>query len=152
DSLKTNDSPFTPAVGLVRGLAKSLARLRSEGLETCWARCAQLARMARAGLTAVGLQLFAKSPAEVMTVACVPEGLDGNALLNHLEAWYGVKLAGGQDSLKGKILRLAHMGYIDAFDILAVLSALEMTLARMGWPVSPGTAVAAAQHVFQHTP
>jgi aspartate aminotransferase-like enzyme len=148
DSLKTNDSPFTPANGLVRGLAKSLAVLRAQGIETLWARYAQLARMARAGITALGLELFAKVPAEAMTVARVPDTLDGNALVHNLESWYGVKLAGGQDTLKGKIVRLAHMGHIDAFDILAALSALELTLARMGWAVEPGSALAAAQRVL----
>jgi aspartate aminotransferase-like enzyme len=151
ESLKTHDSPFTPANGLIRGLAKSLALLRAEGLETCWARCAHLARMARAGVSAMGLELFAKAPAEAMTVARVPEGLDGNALVSNLETCYGIKLAGGQDSLKGKIVRLAHMGHIDAFDILAALSALELTLARMGHSLVPGESVAAAQRIL-HEP
>jgi aspartate aminotransferase-like enzyme len=151
ESLKTHDSPFTPANGLIRGLAKSLALLRAEGLETCWARCAHLARMARAGVSAMGLELFAKAPAEAMTVARVPEGIDGNALVSNLETWYGIKLAGGQDSLKGKIVRLAHMGHIDAFDILAALSALELTLARMGHSLVPGESVAAAQRIL-HEP
>ena len=152
DSLQTNDSPFTPALGLIRGLARSLALLRAEGLERCWARCARLARMARAGLSAMGLELFAQAPAEALTVARVPEGIDGNALINNLETWYGIKLASGQDSLKGKIVRLAHMGHIDAFDVLAGVSALELTLARMGWSVAPGQAVAAAQSVLHHLP
>jgi aspartate aminotransferase-like enzyme len=93
----------------------------------------------------MNLQLFAKVPAEAMTVAAVPPGIDGNALVANLEKWHGVKLAGGQDSLKGKIVRLAHMGYIDAFDVLAAVSALELTLAAMGHVFELGAGVAAAQ-------
>ncbi|NBO92506.1 MAG: alanine--glyoxylate aminotransferase family protein [Planctomycetia bacterium] len=145
DNLTTNDAPFTPALTLIRALARSLAMLRSTGIETLWAKYAGLARMSRAGIMAMNLELFAKVPSEAMTVAAVPSGIDGNALVSNLEKWHGIKLAGGQDSLKGKIVRLAHMGYIDAFDILAALSALELTLAKMGHALEPGAGVAAAQ-------
>ncbi|MGL4550418.1 MAG: pyridoxal-phosphate-dependent aminotransferase family protein [Gemmataceae bacterium] len=148
DSLKTNDSPYTPAHTLIRGLAKSLAMLRAEGVEALWARYAGLAAMARAGVKAMGVELFAKVPAESMTVLSVPAGVDGNALVSNLEKWHGVKLAGGQDALKGKIVRLAHMGYIDAFDVLAAVSALELTLVAMGHALEPGAGVAAAQRAL----
>ena len=82
------------------------------------------------------------------TVAKVPAGVDGSALLSKLEKQYGFKFAGGQDSLKGKIIRLAHMGHIDQFDILAALSALELVLKEMGLPIEPGKGVAAAQRVW----
>jgi aspartate aminotransferase-like enzyme len=69
-------------------------------------------------------------------------------LLAKLEKQHGIKLAGGQDTLKGKILRLAHMGYIDAFDVLAALSGLELVLLEMGHALEPGAGVAAAQRVL----
>ena len=81
-------------------------------------------------------------------MARVPAGIDGNALLAKLEKQYGIKLAGGQDTLKGKIIRLAHMGHIDAFDVLAALSALELVLLEMGHGLEPGAGVAAAQRVL----
>jgi aspartate aminotransferase-like enzyme len=148
EALKTGDSPFTPANTLVRALRVSLKKLRAEGVENLWAKYARMAAAARAGVRAMNLELFARVPAEGMTVARVPEGLDGNALLAKLEKQYGVKLAGGQDTLKGKIIRLAHMGYIDPFDVLAALSALELVLLEMGHPVEPGAGVAAAQRVL----
>jgi aspartate aminotransferase-like enzyme len=148
ESLKTNDTPFTPANTLMRGLRVSLKRLRAEGLENAWARQSRMAAAARAAVQALGLELFAREPADGLTVFKVPENIDGIALLTKLEKQYGLKLAGGQDVLKGKIVRLAHMGYIDQFEVLAAISGLELVLLEMGYSIEPGTGVAAAQQVF----
>jgi aspartate aminotransferase-like enzyme len=146
--LETFDTPFTPAHTLVRALRASLKRIRAEGIENVWARQARTAAAARAGFQALGLELFAARPADGLTVARVPPGIDGVALLDKLEARYGLKLAGGQDHLKGKIIRLGHMGYIDQFDVLAALAGVELVLKEMGHPVEPGRGVAAAQQVL----
>jgi aspartate aminotransferase-like enzyme len=148
DSLKTNDTPFTPAHTLVKALRVSLKMLRAEGIEKVWERHARMAEACRAGVKAVGLELFAAQPIEGLTVVKVPEGLDGIALVSKLEKQYGIRIAGGQDPLKGKIIRIAHMGYIDQFDVLAALSALEMVLLEMGFSLEPGKSVAAAQQVL----
>jgi aspartate aminotransferase-like enzyme len=148
DNLKAGDSPFTPANTLIKALRASLKQMRVEGNEKTWAKYARLAAAARAGMQAMNLELFAASPAESLTVAKVPDGLDGNALVTKLEKQYGLKIAGGQDTLKGKIIRVAHMGYIDAFDVLAALSALELVLLEMGHALEPGAGVAAFQRVL----
>jgi aspartate aminotransferase-like enzyme len=83
-----------------------------------------------------------------LTVVKVPEGLDGVELLTKLEKQYGLKFAGGQDQLKGKIIRLAHMGYIDQFDVLAGLAGVELVLLEMGYAVEPGVGLTAAQQVY----
>jgi aspartate aminotransferase-like enzyme len=145
---KESDTPFTSAVTLVRALRHSLKRIRTEGIENVWARHAHMAAAARAGVQAMGLKLLAEQPANGLTVIMVPEGVDGVLLLNRLEKGYGLKLAGGQDALKGKILRLGHMGYVDPFDVLAALSGLELALLEMGHALEPGRGVAAAQQVL----
>jgi aspartate aminotransferase-like enzyme len=147
-SLETSDTPYTPAHTLVKALKVSLKRIRAEGIENVWARQARNAAAARAGFQAMGLELFAARPAEGLTVVKVPQGLDGVALLSKLEKQYGLKLAGGQDNLKGKIIRMAHMGYIDQFDVLAGLAGVELVLLEMGHPVEPGRGLAAAQRIF----
>ncbi len=146
--IETGDTPYTCAHTLVKALRVSLKRIRAEGIENIWARQARVAAAARAGFQAMGLELFAQRPATGLTVARVPEGIDGNALLTKLEKQYGLKLAGGQDQLKGKIVRLAHMGYIDQFDVLAGLAGVELVLLEMGFPIEPGVGVAAAQKVL----
>lgn len=148
DKLAENDTPFTPAHTLIKAQRASLKRLRAEGIDHVWARHARMASAARAGAKAMGLELFAEQPADGLTVIKVPVGIDGNAVLAAMEKKFGVKLANGQDSLKGKIWRLAHMGYIDQFDVLAALSALELVLLEHGFPLEPGAGVAAAQRVL----
>jgi aspartate aminotransferase-like enzyme len=151
ESLKTFDTPSTPAHTLVRALRVSLKQLRAEGIENVWARHARMAAACRAGVQALGLELFAAEPVDGLTVVRVPDGLDGNALVADLEKKYGIRIAGGQEPLKGKIFRIGHMGYIDQFDVLAALSALEMVLLEMGYSLEPGRGVAAAQRVLAKT-
>jgi aspartate aminotransferase-like enzyme len=107
-----------------------------------------MARAARAAEVPLGLELLAKDPADGLTVYKLPETVDGIAILGVLEKEFGIRVAGGQDALKGKIIRLAHMGYIDYFEVLAAVSALEMVLPKYGHAVEPGTAVAASQRAF----
>jgi aspartate aminotransferase-like enzyme len=147
-SLKTWDTPYTPAHTLLKALQTSLKRIRAEGIENIWARQARNAAAARAGFQAMGLELFAAQPADGLTVAKVPPGIDGIALLATLEKKYGLKLAGGQDQLKGKIIRLAHMGYIDQFDVLTGLAGVELALLELGYELEPGCGVASAQQVL----
>ena len=107
-----------------------------------------MAAAARAGAKALGLELFAEQPADGLTVIKVPASIDGTAALSKLEKQYGMKLANGQDTLKGKIWRLAHMGYIDQFEVLAAISGLELVLLEMGYKLTAGAGVAAAQQAL----
>lgn len=139
------DTPYTPANTLIKAQKVSLKRMRAEGIENVWKRHARVAAACRAGVQAMGLELFAKRPGDGLTVITVPAGIDGTAVLGKLEKKYGLKLANGQDTLKGKIWRLAHMGYIDQFEVLSALAGLELVLAEMGSKVEPGSGVAAFQ-------
>jgi aspartate aminotransferase-like enzyme len=145
---KGGDTPFTPAHTLVRAMRVSLQKIREEGLENIWARQARNAAAARAGFEAMGLTIFPKPPNNALTVAQMPPQIDSSVLLGKLESQYGIKLANGQDQLKGKIIRLGHMGYIDQFDVLTALAGVELVLRDMGHRVEPGSGVAAAQKVF----
>jgi serine---pyruvate transaminase len=126
----------------------SLSKIREEGLDNILAKQARNAQAARAGMLAMGMEIFPSPPNNALTVGKMPAGVDSSVVLGKLEKQYGMKLANGQDHLKGKIIRLAHMGYIDQFDVLAALSGLELVLLEMGQPIEPGTAVAAAQKVW----
>jgi aspartate aminotransferase-like enzyme len=148
DNLKGPDTPYTPATGLVLALAENLRLIRAEGIERVWARTAMLGAAMRAGLEAIGLRLAARRPADVLTSAFFPEGVDGRAFLGRLESRFGIKLAGGQGPLKGKIFRVAHMGRIDELDVLAALAAIELVLVELGQTVTLGTAVTAAGRVL----
>jgi aspartate aminotransferase-like enzyme len=147
-NLETNDTPYTPAHTLIRAMRVSLKKILAEGIENIWARQSRYAAAARAGFQALGLELFASQPNTALTVVKMPANIDSTALLTKLEKQYGLKLANGQDTLKGKIIRLAHMGYIDYFDILSAIAGVELVLQEMGHPVEPGAGLAAAQRVF----
>ena len=96
----------------------------------------------------MGLERFADRPSPTLTVLSVPNGVDGPKWEKLLETKYGVKIAGGQGSMKGKIIRIAHMGYMDAIDIVGIVAALEWSLAELGRPVDFGKAVAATTKVL----
>jgi aspartate aminotransferase-like enzyme len=147
-SLAESDTPFTPANTLIRAQRASLERIRAEGIENLWARHARIAAACRAGIQAMGLELFAERPNNALTVITVPAGVDGSGTLKKMEKQYGFKLADGQDSMKGKIWRLSHMGYTDAFDVLGALSALELVLLESGFKLEPGAGVAAFQKSY----
>jgi aspartate aminotransferase-like enzyme len=144
------DSPFTPAVTLVRALDVALGLIAEETLAGVFERHAVLGRAAREAIKAAGLELFPPEDenANVVTAVNVPEGVDGTAVPKRMRDRYGVTIAGGQGHLKGKIIRIAHCGYYGAFDILCTIAALEMTLSELGAEVQLGTGVAAAQQVF----
>jgi aspartate aminotransferase-like enzyme len=142
------DTPFTPANTLIKAQRVSLKRIRAEGIENLWARHAKIAAACRAGVQGMGLRVFAEQPNNALTVITVPPGIDGSATLKKLEKQYGYKLADGQDTLKGKIWRLSHMGYTDAFDVLGALAALELVLLESGFKLEPGAGVAAFQRAY----
>lgn len=147
-NLETNDTPWTPAHTMIRAMRLSLKKILAEGMETIWARQARIAAAARAGVQAIGMEIFPSQPNNALTVAKTPAGIDSSALLKKLETQYGLKLANGQDELKGKVIRLAHMGYIDQFDVLAGLAGIELALLDMGHRLEPGKGLAAAQRVL----
>jgi aspartate aminotransferase-like enzyme len=144
------NSAFTPAVTLFRALDVALELLLDEGLARAFERHALLARAARAGVDALGLERFGPDDenANVVTVARLPDDIDGAKVPKLMRDSYGVTIAGGQGHLKGRIARIAHCGYYGAFDIVIALTALEMALRDLGHESEPGAGVAAAQRVF----
>ncbi len=147
-------NPFTPPVSLIIGLSEALKMMRDEGLENVIKRHAVLAEATRAGVKAVGLELFAppEGRGSAVTPVKVPEGIDGKAIVKIMRDKYGITIAGGQDHLTGKIFRLGHLGYYDRFDIVTTIAGLEMTLAELNYEFERGVGVKAAEEVFMENP
>ena len=140
---------WTPAISLIYGLRAALRLLLDEGLPGVYARHDRLARATRAAAAALGLGLLAPdAPSPAATAICLPDGLDGSALFRYLRDRMRVTFAGGQDRLKGKIIRIAHLGYVDAFDVVTGVAALELGLRHFGAPVELGRGVGAAEVVL----
>jgi aspartate aminotransferase-like enzyme len=147
-AVKESDTPYTPAHTLIAAQVQSLRQMLAVGIEAVWAQTALMSKALHAALPALGLEGFAERPSPSLSVIAVPSGVDGPKWEKLLETKYGVKTAGGQGSLKGKIIRIAHMGYIDPLDIVGIVAALEWSLAELGRPIESGKAVAAATRVF----
>jgi serine---pyruvate transaminase len=147
-SLAKNDTPYTGAVSLVRGLKVAVDMLNEIGIETVWARTATLAKAVRTGAEAIGLKVFSQQPSDSVTGLLFPEGVD-DEFRKKLQKKYGISVAGGQEDLKGKLMRISHMGYVDPVETLGVVAAIEYTLADMGVDVEIGKGVAAAAKVLK---
>ncbi|MGE5176065.1 MAG: pyridoxal-phosphate-dependent aminotransferase family protein [Hyphomicrobiales bacterium] len=147
-ALEKGDTPFTPAITLVLAAHAAATLMAREGKAAVVARHQRNADATRDAVRATGLDLFAEVPSNAVTAVAVPAGLDGGAVVKTMERRYGVKIAGGQDKLKGKLFRLGHIGYYDQGDILRMAGAFEASLADHGHKVEPGAAVRAAQASF----
>jgi aspartate aminotransferase-like enzyme len=145
------ETAFTPAVSLIVGLRESLRMLKEETLDGVFFRHERLAKATRAAAGGLGLDLFSSSPVNSVTAIRVPSGVDGTAVIIQMRSRYGITIAGGQDHLKGKIVRIAHVGFYSQFDIITAISGLEMTLSDLGFGIRPGAGVAAAQATFAET-
>jgi aspartate aminotransferase-like enzyme len=149
ENLAKDTTAWTPAISLVIGLRESLAMIREEGMQQVFTRHARLAAATRAAARALGLQLVAPdAPSPAVTGIFTPPSVDGGKVVAYLRDRMGVTFAGGQDQLKGKIVRIAHLGYMGAFDVVAAVAALEMALRRFGHAVTLGRGVGAAQEVL----
>lgn len=144
----TNDTPWTPAISLFIGVDAALEMIRAEGIENVWARHARLALSIRSAVQALGLKLLAVSPSNALTAVYIPENIDAKKFNKVLKETYKITVAGGQGHLTGKIFRISHLGYYDELEMLAMVSALELTLRDCGYKFEPGTGVKAAQGTF----
>jgi aspartate aminotransferase-like enzyme len=144
DNLKKNQTAWTPAISLIIGLREALKMIKEEGLENVFKRIDGLAKATREGAQALGLTIFAKNPSPAVTAICAPEGIDGQAIYKTLWKKYGVTGAGGQDQLKGKVFRLATLGYAEKYDVITAIAALEFTLRDLGYKFEMGKGVAKA--------
>jgi aspartate aminotransferase-like enzyme len=148
-NLAKGEASYTPATTLVVSLHAALNYIRQIGRENLIANAALLAEATREAAKALGLKLFAAcSPANAVTAVCAPAGMDSGAIVKEMRTRFGAIVANGQGSMKGRIFRLAHLGYYDAPDVFAALAALEIVLHKLGVKVELGSGVRAAQEVY----
>jgi aspartate aminotransferase-like enzyme len=147
------ENPFSPAISLVLGLDVALEMILTEGVEAAHERHIRLGRACRAGVKAMGLELFSpdEDRAAVVTAIRMPAEIDGQAIVLSMRDRSGVTIIGGQGELKGKIVRIGHIGYMDVFDVTTALAALEVALAEAGADIERAVAVTAALEAFAET-
>ena len=148
-AIDKTDTPFTPAITLIIALCEALKMIKEDGLENVFSRHKKMADATRAAMKALGLELFAPTASsDVVTAVKVPQGIDGEKLVKTMRDTYNITIAGGQDELKGKVFRIAHMGYIEEFDIIIGISCLEKVLNQMRYKFNLGAGIKAAEEIF----
>ncbi len=150
DAQRKLDAPFTPAVSLVAALDVALGLLLDEGLDAAFERHVRLGRAARAGVKAMGLDLFSPDEDRSAVVTAVRSS-EAAEIISGLRDRFGITLAGGQGDLKGKIFRIGHIGWFDVFDITTALAAIEIVAADLGADIERGVAVTAALEAYEHS-
>lgn len=149
-SMAKDDTPYTPAVNLIIGLNETLRAIKEEGLESILSRHRKHARAVRNAVKTIGLELFSPDAySDAVTAVKVPDGIDGAKLVKTMRDKYGVGIAGGQAELKGKIFRIATMGYITASDLKVCIATLETVLLEMGYSFEKGTGVRALEDTLR---
>ena len=154
DAQRKLDAAFTPAVSIVIGLDVALGLLLERGLDAAFDHHIRLGRACREGVKAMGLELFSpdEDSSAVVTAVRMPDGIDADELLLDLRDRFGITFAPGQGPLKGRILRIGHIGFFDVFDITTALAGLELGLAEAGADVERGVAVTRALETYERTP
>jgi aspartate aminotransferase-like enzyme len=150
------ESAYTPPTSLFAALGAALEFIRqmgkgdlAKGREALVDNAELCAEMTRAGVQAVGLKLFATSPASALTAVRSPDGVDSGKIIKEFRESFDAVVANGQGEMKGRLFRIAHIGYYDYLDTIGILGALEHVLARCtGKTVEYGAAVRAAQQAY----
>ena len=148
-NLEKQTTPWTPAVSLIIQQKKALDIIKSMGIEALLEHHRVLGEATRAGVKALGLELLAKKPGNILTAIKTPTGIDGSKLVKTMQSKYRAYIAGAQDPNKGKFFRIAHLGYMGGFDIITSLAALEMTLLDLGFSFEKGRSLAAAETILR---
>jgi len=147
-TLEKFDFPFTIPVSLIVGLKKSIEIIKGYTLEKIWEEHKKRAEATRRAIISMGLSLLSSSPSDALTAILLPDGIDGDQIIKFIRKNYGISIAGGQDKLKGKIVRISHLGWQDEFDVLTAITALGIGLEKSGYKVDIGKGIEKAKEVL----
>ena len=149
-SADAGESSWTPNTSLVLAFAEALRYVKKMGMANLIANAQMLAKATRAAAQALGLDLFsASSPGAAVTAIQPPSGMDSGVIVKEFRSRFGAIIANGQGTMKGKVFRVAHLGYFDFADLFATIAELEIILKANGHPVIYGTGVRAVQEVYE---
>ncbi|MCP5114864.1 MAG: alanine--glyoxylate aminotransferase family protein, partial [bacterium] len=145
----SGQSSYTPSTALLLSLHAALEYMNEVGIDNMIENAQLLARATREAVVSLGLDLFApSSPGSAVTAVRAPQGMDSGVIVKGFRDRFGSIIANGQGTMKGKIFRVAHLGYFDFPDLFAVIAELELILAAEGLPIELGSGVAAVQKVY----
>jgi len=140
----SGDTPYTPAVPIIRAMREAMLLLKEEGIENRWRKCERLGSAARGAVKGLGLELLADEAyaSNTVTGAYYPSGITDKDFRGTMTEKHGVVVAGAQDHIKGKVFRVGHMGFCSFTDLAGCFAAVEATLRGLGHTLTPGSSVA----------
>jgi len=147
-SYEKDDTPYTPAVSLIVALREAIAYIKEEGIQKRWDKFQKMAKASQEAVAALGLKLFSKSPSNSVTAILIPSGIKATDIVKKMRKEYGISIAAGQDDVKDKIIRIAHMGWINEQDLMMCFSILEKALIDLGYKFKVGSSLARLQEVL----
>jgi len=147
-TIEKSDFPFTIPVSLVIGLKKSVDMIKEYGLENIWKLHSKRAEATRKCVEKMGLKLLSENPSDAVTAIKLPEEIDGEKLVKNLRSKYGISFAGGQDKLKGKIIRISHLGFLDEFDVLTAIFAFGIGIEELGYKCNLEDGIKVAKEIL----
>ena len=147
-SYAKNDTPFTPAIGLIIALKDAISYIKQEGIGNLWEKFKKLASATRSAAVALGLEVFSKRPSNSVTAILPPQGMLSKDIVKKMRKEYGISIAAGQGELENKIFRIAHMGWINEQDLIMCFSILEKVLKDLGYKFKLGSSLVALQEEF----
>lgn len=157
DHIASNDLgyfPYTPAMNHLRGLRESINMLFEEGLDNVFARHNRMATAVRKAVFAWGMKPVAKEPkwySDTVTAVSTPEGFDGNQIVRHAYQYYNVCFSISLSVIAGKAFRIGHIGDMNELMVLTPITAAEMAMKDLNYPIELGSGVAAAQEYLCST-
>lgn len=143
-----NDTPYTPAVSLIMGLVEAINYIKLNGIENLWQRYSKMAQATREAGKAIGLSVYSKNPSNSVTAFYAPAGMKAKDIVKKMRKDYGISIAAGQGDIEEKIIRIAHMGWINEQDLVMCFSVLEKALKDLGHQFKLGASVARLQEVI----
>jgi len=160
---KNGESAYTPAVALIAALGAAFDWIAAQaatpdnpkgdlvaGRKLLVDNAETIAAMTRAALEAMHFKMFTQSPGSAATAVLAPEGVDSGLIVKELKSRFAAIITNGQGDMKGKIFRIAHLGFFDYMDTIALIGALEQvvvkSLPQLG--VKFGDGLIAAQKVY----
>jgi aspartate aminotransferase-like enzyme len=147
-SYAKDDTPWTPAVSLIIGMQVALEMILNDGLENRWDQFNLMAKAARAAAEAIGLKVYSQRPSDSVTAIVMPDDIKSGDIVKTLRTQEGMSIAGGQGDLKNRIIRIAHMGWINQQDLIECFSLLEKVLYQQGYKFELGASLKKIQEVI----
>jgi serine---pyruvate transaminase len=148
-SMGKQTTPFTPGISLLMQQRTALDIIERFGLNKLYQHHRILGDAVRAGVKAAGLELLSKNPGNILTAVKIPPDIDGTRFVKIMQQKYHIYISGAQEPHTGEFFRISHLGYVDGFDIVTVLCAMEMAFFELGYTIKSGTSVAAAQNILK---